>query len=151
MTKHIGGQTFNQLTVLCRAGRTLHGKTLWKCLCLCGKETIKITNEIISGKVRSCGCCEWHLHHFEAYNSWQSARQRCNNPTNKDYPRYGGRGIKMLPEWDTFIQFYKDMGDPPKDMWTGERLSLDRIDNNQHYCKINCKWSTRSEQQFNKA
>lgn len=150
MVLHIGGKVFNELTVIERAGRTHSGKTLWKCLCFCGKETVKITNEIVSGKVKSCGCCEWHIHHFEAYNSWQSARQRCFNPKNKDYEGYGGRGITMCERWESFTNFYRDMGDPPKDNITGERLSLDRKNVDGNYEPNNCKWSDRSEQQLNK-
>ena len=150
MTHHLAGKQFNNLTVITRAGRTAKGKTLWHCVCFCGKKTIKITNEIITGKVKSCGCCEWQIHHTEAYNSWQSARQRVFNNNNKDYAGYGGRGITMCIEWESFTQFYRDMGDPPKDIMTGERLSLDRKDTNGNYCKDNCKWSNRSEQQLNK-
>lgn len=34
----------------------------------------------------------------------------------------------------------------------GEKeTQIDRIDNNAHYCKENCKWSTRSEQMRNRS
>lgn len=150
MTLHLGGKVFNDLTVIERAGRLKSGKTLWKCICICGNETVKITNEIYRGVVKSCGNCQWHIKHAEAYNSWQAARQRCTNSNNKDYPYYGGRGITMCSRWDEFSNFYRDMGDPPKDTWTGERLSLERREVNGNYEPDNCKWATRSEQQFNK-
>jgi hypothetical protein len=72
-------------------------------------------------------------------------RDRCNNPKNVSYPNYGGRGISYLDKWEDFEEFYRDMGDPPTD-----KHELDRIDNDKHYTKKNCRWSTHKEQQNNK-
>lgn len=75
------------------------------------------------------------------YQSWVDMRRRCNNPERPDYPRYGGRGIKVCDEWqESFETFLADMGERP------EGLTLDRKDNAGPYCKDNCKWSTRTEQ-----
>jgi len=155
MTLNLVGYVSGQLTVTAPAGRTYVQsskvwRTLWQCKCLCGKETIKTTDALRTSKVQSCGCCEWHIHHKDAYISWMSMKQRCDYKENKDYANYGGRGITYEPRWIKFVEFYKDMGDPPSDPWSGERMSLDRIDNNSNYTKNNCKWSTRSEQQLNK-
>lgn len=70
-------------------------------------------------------------------------RQRCTNKNNPSYINYGGRGIKICSEWNSFEQFIKDVGDKPKGK------TLDRIDNNGPYCKENCKWSTIKEQNRN--
>lgn len=79
------------------------------------------------------------------YNIWASMKARCLNPNNKDYLRYGGKGIKICNEWEnSFEQFYKDMGNRP------DGYSIDRIDNTKGYYKENCKWSDRHEQQKNK-
>lgn len=72
--------------------------------------------------------------------------QRCYNPNNPKYPRYGGRGITVCDRWmgdNGLSNFIEDMGQPPAG------LSLDRIDNDGNYEPTNCKWSTSSEQSNN--
>lgn len=78
------------------------------------------------------------------YKTWDGMIQRCHNPKSKDYKNWGGRGIKVCPQWRDFINFYKDMGDKPKGM------SLGRIDNDRGYSKSNCRWETWIEQHQNR-
>ena len=80
----------------------------------------------------------------QVYTAWVNMRLRCENVKNKEYFRYGKRGIKVCKRWQKFENFYLDMGDPPS-----KKHSLDRIKNNKGYCKTNCKWSTMSEQARN--
>ena len=77
---------------------------------------------------------------------WANMRTRCNCKTNKDYPDYGGRGIKVCKEWDEFINFHEWA------MKNGyeDNLSLDRIDVNGNYEPDNCRWITMAEQQSNR-
>lgn len=80
-----------------------------------------------------------------AYHSWNGMIQRCMNPKHKDYINYGGRGITVCPSWiGNFKQFLADMGERP------EGLTLDRMDCNGNYCKENCKWASKEEQEYNK-
>jgi len=80
----------------------------------------------------------------QTYNSWHSMKQRCYNENADNYSRYGGRGIKVCAEWQTFAGFFADMGERPVG------LTLDRIDNDGDYEPANCRWATRSNQQFNR-
>lgn len=151
MTYHLVGQKFGHLIVIEAAGKDKNKRRLWLCKCECGKEKTYPTYMLTGNKPAStCHNCEDHINRKEAYISWMSAKSRCLQPTNKDYPNYGGRGITFSEDWIDFKNFYRDMGDPPFDSKTGERTSLDRIENDKGYNKDNCGWATRSEQQLNK-
>lgn len=78
------------------------------------------------------------------YEIWKAMRQRCLNKKNKAYKNYGGRGIKISKEWNSFETFLKDMGRKP------DKKSLDRINNESNYSKENCRWATRKLQSRNK-
>lgn len=49
------GQRFGRLTVLGYEG-SRKGRTLWRCRCDCGRETIVLRPNLISGATKSCGC-----------------------------------------------------------------------------------------------
>ena len=76
------------------------------------------------------------------YSSWQSMKKRCKSPT---YKYYGGKGIGYSSHWETFANFFADMGVRP------EGMTLDRIDNSKGYEPGNCKWSTCKEQSQNRS
>lgn len=79
------------------------------------------------------------------YKIWKGMSTRCNNEKYKLFKDYGGRGIKICNEWRTFENFRDDMLASYK-----EDLSIERKNNDGNYCKENCKWATRQEQNMNK-
>ena len=141
--------------------------TRWLCKCECGNEKIALTKKLQIGKALSCGCKtkEWvagfggqfvdkamltvrkHGHvsggkPTSEYASWASMKQRCTNPDDKAFFRYGGRGITVCDRWmEDFQNFLDDMGPKPTPVHTIDRL---RYDGN--YEPNNCRWATKSEQ-----
>jgi hypothetical protein len=79
------------------------------------------------------------------YRTWICMKSRCNNPKQSSYSYYGGRGIKICPEWnDNFQNFLNDMGVRPKGK------TLDRINNDGNYEPKNCRWATIKQQNTNR-
>lgn len=79
------------------------------------------------------------------YDIWVQMVQRCTNPKDANYFKYGARGITLCKRWrDSFINFLEDMGERP------EGLTLDRKDNNGNYEPSNCRWTSYSVQNVNK-
>lgn len=74
------------------------------------------------------------------YKSWNQMRQRCTNPKHHAWHRYGGKGVRVCPEWNSFEGFLQDMGERP------EGTSLGRIGDVGNYEPGNCRWQTDKEQ-----
>jgi DNA-binding Lrp family transcriptional regulator len=75
---------------------------------------------------------------------WYGMYSRCNNPKNKNYHNYGGRGIKLSGGWENKETFIKDMWD--SDLAYKSGISIERINTNGDYCPSNCKTATQKEQ-----
>ena len=146
------GKQIGYLTVLGRVRRAKGKPLKWRCQCVCGKRLTVVHYRLTHQEPKThCGCKSGGLptHYKLTYISWSMMRERCNNPKHVAYKTYGGRGIKVCPEWDDkekgFEQFLKDMG--PRG---SKKLSLDRIDSNKGYYPENTRWATKKQQSRNK-
>lgn len=139
------GNKYNKLTVLNTEVRE-DRQTWCECLCDCGNTKWIRKQHLLAGTTKACGCVRYSrnghtlLPEFAVFKTLQD---RCNIETRSEYTNYGGRGIAC--EWDSFEQFYEDMGPRPTDKHT-----IERKDVNGNYCKENCIWTDdNSLQVFN--
>lgn len=127
----------------------------WVCKCDCGKKTLSDTCNLRNRTTKSCGCSKLELsdkeHGFArrgnmhpVYRAWLEMIRRCKDLNRPGWRDYGGRGIKVCRKWMKFQSFQKDMGPSWK-----AGLSLGRKNNNGNYCKRNCRWEDRFEQNNN--
>lgn len=112
----------------------------WLCRCDCGNEVIVRGSNLASGNTKSCDCRrrgprkDASKYHPE-YIIWKAMRQRCFDVNAISYHNYGGRGITICKEWDSFKNFLKDMGPRPS-----PSHQIDRKDNEGNYNLENCRW-----------
>lgn len=79
------------------------------------------------------------------YHIWNSMKMRCANPNAINYKYYGGKGVTVCDEWQTFEPFLE---------WAtangyADGLTIDRIENSAGYTPKNCRWVTPKKQQNN--
>lgn len=145
------GQRFGRLIVIQRANHT-GSSAYWLCRCDCGNTIVIQGGSLRRGSTKSCGCLKKDVTTIHSgrktrlYSIWDNMKSRCNNPNKDSYRNYGGRGIKVCPEWLHDFSAFRDWA-----LSNGydDDLTLDRIDNDKGYTPENCRWETRSNQNRN--
>lgn len=109
--KDITGQKFGRLTPM-----EYLGKSKWRCKCDCGNIVDVFTQNLIRNNTKSCGCLNKELaskrskthglRNHPVYHIASGIIQRCTNPNNKSYYRYGGKGVGIYPLWSNNIGLF---------------------------------------------
>lgn len=151
------------ITVIGFAG-TRWETALWWCRCPCGRFIELSWREF--QKRRSCSYCyhakfqvtQDNLSRSREYRCWINMLNRCFDLKHKNYPNYGGRGIRPCNRFrESFLEFFADLGKQER-----AGLTLDRIKSELGYTcgkcpeclrygwPVNCRWATRAEQMRNR-
>jgi hypothetical protein len=152
------GSTFNRWTYLGQDHRMKNKGKVALFRCECGTERFVNALSVVRGLSKSCGCQrvdsarQQRQKHGRsqdgsgsAYLTWSNMIRRCSKPYATGYEHYGGRGIRVCERWKSFENFLADMGERP------DGMTLDRYpDTNGNYEPGNCRWSTKTEQAYNK-
>jgi hypothetical protein len=164
----ITGMKFARLTAIRMTQRGSKGPPQraerWLFRCDCGNEVEAAKGSVTSGASRSCGCLSaeitaqrnkqsaTHGHSRSRdgkpspeYTSWRAMHKRCSDPNNKDWARYGARGISVCERWNSFEAFLADNGPRPS-----LKHELDRIDPNGNYQPGNTRWALEDVQANNR-
>lgn len=149
------GERYGRLVVETFHHQGVRRESYWLCRCDCGETHIVAWGNLRSGDVKSCGCLHDEvagaarrrhgMTDSRTYKIWKAMRRRCRNPSNANWTRYGGRGIRVCDRWAIFENFLTDMGDCPS-----QDHSIDRVNNDGHYEPGNCRWATRHMQSRNR-
>ncbi len=151
----IPGMTIGDMYVLHEFRDFKNNRRMLKCKCMkCGRE-----RDIYEGNLRDrpassshAIACGFGLKKADPkfYDVWAHMKDRIYNPKNSSYKNYGARGLTT--DYDVFVDFYDDLYGKylgAKRQYPGQKITLDRIDNNKGYVKGNLRWTTYQTQTRN--
>lgn len=152
--RDVFNKTYGRLTVVSGIVKDKNGVRSVIVKCSCGnRKTVQLI-ALTSDRTTSCGCYQREsvgarkrthgLSKHPLYSRWRDMKRRCNNAKHPFYDRYGGRGIRYHPSFETFEGFLNTI---PEGWKPG--LTMDRKDNDLDYDPSNIRWVDQEEQMNN--
>lgn len=161
------GDRYGRLLVIRYGGRDHRGKHLWECKCDCGGEKTVVSDNLSSGKSKSCGCLKSEFlsrkgNQYGLYEDREVALLKIQYSHLKR--RNKSKGFVETLTFDDFcllskspckycgIEYSKEIEDRLNESKKGKRLSdhiltcngIDRVDSSMGYTKSNsvpcCKY-----------
>jgi hypothetical protein len=140
-----------------------------KCSCPRGTEKVVSFGDLFGGKSLSCGCLRGELvgqrsqgitgedhpafkhglTNHPLFDTWRKVVRRCENPADKGWRHYGGRGITLFDPWHdpaVFLSWIDEHLGPRPD-----GMTLDRTDPDGNYEPGNVRWATALTQRHNRS
>ena len=142
------------------SGKRKRRRILMRCL-VCQSEFVTSLDNARRTKQKTCSnvCAGKYREKIEGgnenhplYPRWLSMRDRCNNPNNPRYSRYGARGITVDPYFDSFENYVttlEALENCPSD-FSNTTIQVDRINNDLGYSPNNLRWADTSLNGSNK-
>ena len=157
----LSGNDYGYIHVDKYCGRDKNDNKFFYCTCnYCGFKTIMSSNSLKRDGIKTCGCFKYkHNGAYERlYHEYQCVYDRCYNPNNRAYNKYGARGIKIADVWlgpDGYPNFkrwaysngYSEEYEHDKSLY----FSLDREDNSLGYSPENCRIADMKLQSNNRS
>jgi len=132
----------------------------WRCECVCGNRiTVPQYYMVRENPKTHCGCLHKSIKtiYNQEYRIWCMMHVRTEDPRHVAFKHYGGRGIRVCPEWhkdrgeEGFRAFLEFVGTRPS-----PGHSIDRVDNDLGYQPYQAdgvtrqvRWATAKEQRAN--
>lgn len=148
------GQRFGRLVALEPTDKRECRAIIWRCVCDCGNEKLVRSTQLRNGEYNSCGCLQREAvaqvgknsaTHGESktnlYARWCKMRGRCDRKTDRNYEKYGGRGIKVCERWQSWETFRDDV----VEMGCKPGYDMHRVNNDGDYSPDNVVFIEHSQ------